>query len=130
MWTAFPADEFEYNAQAGVAKAPGVVEITVMRPGVAPAIAPQKIPGRAPHKVLPKPLAAGAATAASGEIHVETKGLSFDWHSGVATTDQRVDFSMVQGTGSSMGAVFDSQQGSLVLDHDVAVEHPSRRPGG
>ena len=34
-------DEFEYDQQAGTAKAAGPVEITLMRPGVAPAIAPK-----------------------------------------------------------------------------------------
>jgi lipopolysaccharide export system protein LptA len=115
--------EFEYDAKAGIAKAPGVVEITVMRPGVAPAIAPQKMQSPTlQNKIKAPPLAAGAATAASGEIHVETQGLTFDWHSGVATTSQRVDFSMVQGSGTSMGATFDSQQGSLVLDHAVQLD--------
>ena len=115
--------EFEYDAKAGIARAPGVVEITVTRPGVAPAIAAQKMQGQSlQSKIKAPPLAAGAATAASGEIHVETKGLTFDWHSGVATTAQRVDFSMVQGSGTSMGATFDSQQGSLVLDHAVQLD--------
>ena len=33
-------NEFEYDQKAGIAKATGPVEITIMRPGVAPAIAP------------------------------------------------------------------------------------------
>ncbi len=115
--------EFEYDAKAGLAKAPGAVQITVTRPGVAPAIAPQKMQSQPlENKIKAPPLAADAATAASGEIHVETSGLTFNWKSGVATTDQHVDFSMVQGTGSSMGASFDSQNGRLVLDHAVQLD--------
>ena len=115
--------EFEYDAKAGLAKAPGAVEITVTRPGVAPAIAPKKMQGQSlENKIKVQPLGAGAATAASGEIHVETRGLTFDWKSGLATTEQHVDFSMVQGTGSSMGATFDSQKGRLVLDHAVQLD--------
>ena len=114
--------EFEYDAKAGLAKAPGAVEITLMRPGVTPAIAPKKAQNRpVGNKSKTSALAAGAATAASGEIHVKTSGLAFDWKSGVATTAERVDFSMVQGTGSSMGASFDSQKGLLVLDHAVQL---------
>ena len=115
--------EFEYDAKAGLAKAPGAVEITVTRPGVAPAIAPPKMQAQSlENKIKAQPLAAGAATAASGEIHVKTSGLTFDWKSGLATTDQHVDFSMVQGTGSSMGASFDSQKGRLLLDHTVQLD--------
>jgi lipopolysaccharide export system protein LptA len=115
--------EFEYDANAGLAKAPGAVEITVTRPGVAPAIAPPKMQTQPlENKVKAPPLAAGAATAATGEIRVKTSGLTFNWKSGVATTDQHVDFSMVQGTGSSMGASFDSQKGWLLLDHAVQLD--------
>jgi lipopolysaccharide export system protein LptA len=118
--------EFEYDQQAGTAVAAGPVEITLMRPGVAPAIAPKSTPARA---VTGKPKSAPAAsvadTAARGEIHVKTSGLTFDQKSGVATTSQHVDFSMVQGAGSSMGATYDSQKGLLVLDR--AVELSTRR---
>ena len=38
--------EFEYDQKAGTAIAAGPVEITLMRPGVAPAIAPKATPGR------------------------------------------------------------------------------------
>ena len=66
-----------------------------------------------------------AEAAARGEIHVKTSGLTFDQKSGVATTSQHVDFSMVQGAGSSMGATYDSEQGLLVLDR--AVELTTKR---
>ena len=112
--------DFEYDPKAGLAKAPGKVEITLMRPGVAPAIAPKATSEQAMGNKS-NPLAAAAATAASGEIHVETSGLTFDWNSGAAVTDQRVDFSMVQGTGSSIGATYDSRKGWLVLDHTVQL---------
>jgi lipopolysaccharide export system protein LptA len=59
--------------------------------------------------------------AARGEIHVETSGLTFDETSGVAATGKAVLFSMVQGSGSSIGATYDSQQGRLVLDRAVEV---------
>ena len=40
-------DEFEYDPQEGTAMATGPVEITLMRPGVAPAIAPKATAGQA-----------------------------------------------------------------------------------
>ena len=121
-------DEFEYDQKAGTAKAAGPVEITLMRPGVAPAIAPKAAAGAgvsAKRKAARWPRL--AETAARGEIHVKTSGLTFDQNSGVATTSQHVDFSMVQGTGSSMGATYDSEQGLLVLDR--AVELTTQRGG-
>ncbi len=115
-------DEFEYDQHAGTAKAAGPVEITLMRPGVAPAIAPKAAAGNAmSDKPKGGPVASAAQAAARGEVHVKTSGLTFDQHSGVATTSQRVVFSITQGTGSSMGATFDSQQGLLVLDRAVEL---------
>jgi len=118
--------EFEYDQKTQIATATGPVEITLMRPGVAPAIAPKATPERALNpKSVAQPLAAAAQTAETGEIHVKTSGLMFDYKSGVSTTSQRVDFSMVQGTGDSMGATYDSKEGHLVLDR--AVELNTRR---
>jgi lipopolysaccharide export system protein LptA len=114
--------EFEYDQQAGTAKATGPVEITLMRPGVAPAIAPKAAPMQVEGgKLKGAPVASAAEVAARGEIHVKTSGLTFDQKSGVATTSQHVDFSMVQATGSSMGATYDSQKGLLVLDRAVEL---------
>ncbi len=72
-------------------------------------------------KLKGAPVASVAEAAARGEIHVKTSGLIFDQKSGVAKTSQHVDFSMAQGTGSSMGATYDSDSGLLVLDHAVEL---------
>ena len=110
--------EFEYNQQLGIAKAAGMVEITLLRPGEALAIAPKAAPAA---KQVGNPLATVAQTAASGEVHVRTSGLVFDQKSGVATTIKKVNFVMTQGSGSAVGATFDSQHGELVLDHTVEL---------
>jgi lipopolysaccharide export system protein LptA len=121
-------DEFEYDQQLGTAKAAGPVEITLMRPGVAPVIAPKATPGQAVgDKSKGSSLAAAAQAASSGQIHVKTSGLTFDQNSGLATTSERVEFSMAQGKGSSIGATYNSQQGFLVLER--AVELTTRRGG-
>jgi lipopolysaccharide export system protein LptA len=115
-------DEFEYDQKAGTAKATGPVEITLTRPGVAPAVAPKAAAGHVmSDKAKGSPAASAVEAAERGEIHVKTSGLTFDQHSGVATTSQHVAFSMTQGSGSSMGATFDSQQGLLVLDRAVEL---------
>jgi lipopolysaccharide export system protein LptA len=119
--------EFEWDPDGGTAKANGPVEITLMRPGVAPAIAPKATPGQAVADKPKSALTSAAKTASTGEIHVKTSGLTFDKDSGLASTTQRVDFSMAQGTGNSMGASYDSDEGLLVLDH--AVELTTRRAG-
>jgi lipopolysaccharide export system protein LptA len=115
-------NEFEYDPTGGVAKASGPVEITLMRPGEAPAIAPKATAAQAlGDKPKGGALAAVAQTAESGEIHVKTSGLVFDRNSGVATTSQEVEFSVAQGSGSALGATYDSQQGRLVLDRNVEL---------
>jgi lipopolysaccharide export system protein LptA len=121
-------DEFEYNQKEGIATAAGPVQITLMRPNVAPAIAPKASSQQAiNHKAIAAPLAGAAGTAAAGQILVKTSGLIFDQKSGVVSTSQHVDFSTIQGNGSSMGATYDSQKGHLVLDS--AVELTAQRGG-
>ena len=131
--------EFEYDQKGGTAIARGPVQITLMRPGVKPAIASEasqdkanqdranqdkanqgKTPEVKAKKGKETPIASAAETAERGEIHVKTSGLTFDTRTGVATTAEHVDFSMVQGSGSSMGASYDSK-GLLVLDKAVEL---------
>jgi lipopolysaccharide export system protein LptA len=120
--------EFEYDQKTGMATASGPVEITLMRPGVAPAVAPKAVVGEVVgSKLKGAPVASVAEAAARGEIHVKTSGLSFDQKSGVATTSQYVSFSMLQGSGSSMGATYESENGLLLLDR--AVELRTQRGG-
>jgi len=114
-------DEFDYDQKSGLARAAGPVEITLMRPGVAPAIAPKATPELAASKAKSSPVVAVAKSAAAGEVHVKTSGVTFDQKSGVASTDKQVDFSMAQGSGSSIGARYDSQQGLLVLNEAVVL---------
>jgi lipopolysaccharide export system protein LptA len=113
--------EFEYDKKGNTVKAAGAVEITLMKPGVAPAVAPRATASQAVGDKAKGTLAAAAGTAESGEIRVKTSGLTYDLNTGVATTSQHVDFSMVQGSGSSIGATYDSQQGQLVLDQAVVL---------
>jgi lipopolysaccharide export system protein LptA len=119
--------EFEYDQQAGIAKATGPVEITLHRPHPADAAGttkkqPAKVPG---HAGSGTPIA--PADPAASQIHVRTSGLTFDQNSGVATTSQHVDFDLTQGSGSSTGASYDSQNGNLILDR--AVELNTHRGG-
>src|SRR5579871_4538368 len=112
-------DEFEYDQKDGIAKAAGPVEITLMRPGERPAMAPKPTPGHPPRTA---PLTSAAQKASQGEIHVKTSGLTFDQKSGIATTAELVEFAIAQGNGRSMGATFDSENGRLVLDHAIELQ--------
>jgi len=119
--------EFEWDEKAKVAKASGPVEITLMRPGVAPAIAPKAAAIAKPGDNQKNPLGAAVQAVSEGQIQVKTSGLVFDQQTGIATTSAHVDFSMEQGAGSSMGASYDSEQGMLVLNR--AVELATQRGG-
>jgi lipopolysaccharide export system protein LptA len=116
-------DEFEYDQQAGIAQAVGPVSITLTRATDTPAV----VSGTAKEKVLgdmPKtgPIAAAMANTEHGAVHVRTSGLLFDQKKGIVRTASRVDFDMAQGTGSAVGAVYDSQAGELTLDHAVSMQ--------
>ena len=111
-------DEFEYNPTSGIARATGPVEITLMKPTVAPAIAPR---AKADQPLKQKNLAAAAQTASRSEIEVKTSGLSFDRNTGEASTTSKVQFSIAQGAGSAVGARYDAHAGQLVLDRDVQL---------
>ncbi len=113
-------NEFEYNQQEGTARATGEVEITLMRPDVAPLVAPKANARQAMSEAAKNGAVASAAQAASqSEIHVKTSGLVFNQNSGLATTSQPVEFLLAQGSGSATGASYDSQQGKLILDRGV-----------
>jgi lipopolysaccharide export system protein LptA len=114
--------EFEYNPGSGIAKAMGPVEITLVKPKVAPAIAPKATADHAlSSRQMPSVLSSTAQKAASGEIHVRTSGLIFDRNTGEASTAEKVEFTLTQGDGSAIGARYDGHEGLLSLDHDVEL---------
>ena len=116
-------DEFEYDPNSGIARAVGPVEITLSKPTVAPAIAPKATANQALNtKQKNSPVTSAAQSAASGQIYVKTKGLIFDRNTGQASTGERVEFTLADGSGSAMGANYDAHNGLLVLDHAVQLD--------
>jgi lipopolysaccharide export system protein LptA len=109
-------DEFEYDQKSGLAIAVGPVEMVLTQPATA------SLKNEKGAAAIPIP------PAAPRQIHVKTSGVTFDQDSGMVTTMQRVEFDMTQGSGSSTGATYDSQNGHLTLDH--AVELTTQRSGG
>lgn len=102
-------DEFEYNQKSGVAIAAGPVEMLLTRPAT-------QDPNTAARGHAAKQMA-----RTTGQIEVQSSGVSFDRNSGTVTTAERVSFSMSQGSGSAIGATFDSENGHLTLMRAVEL---------
>jgi len=102
-------DEFEYDQKSGIASAQGPVEMILTRPP-APAGGGKKVDRS--HT---------AAAGEVGQVHVKASGVTFNYNTGVVTTDQRVEFTTTQGSGSAVGASYDSQRGYLTLVQAVEL---------
>ena len=62
-----------------------------------------------------------AADPAARGVHIVTSQLSFNHHTGVASSAQPVQFRFAQGEGRAIGLRYDSQRGELRLLHDVEL---------
>src|ERR1700730_3239088 len=65
--------------------------------------------------------ASGAAAASAKAIQAVTSGISFDRASGLARTDKAVTFRWPAGEGRAVGVQYDSNDGTLHLDHSVEM---------
>ncbi|MGE5325063.1 MAG: LPS export ABC transporter periplasmic protein LptC [Actinomycetota bacterium] len=54
-------------------------------------------------------------------VHVKTSGLTFNKNSGVASTDQAIEFRIPTASGSAQGAIYDSHKGVLTLKSSVRI---------
>jgi lipopolysaccharide export system protein LptA len=105
--------EFDYDNKTGVATAAGQVQITLEQPASSSSGAKT-----------------GARAAGPGQIHVTTRGLVFNQQTGMVTTEERVQFSTSEATGSALGASYDSGRDLLELDHEVEISaHPAPARG-
>lgn len=116
-------DAFEYDQKTGVAVTSGLVSMTLAGP-LSPHAAPGSLSTARPHN---KQRASAGQNATGGKIHVQTSGLTFNEKTGVVTTTQLVNFSLSQGSGSAVGALYNPKQGYLVLDRTVQLT--TRRNG-
>ncbi len=105
-------DQFTYDPQNGDINAVGEVHIDLQ----GNAEGPQK-PDQAPPEELKNP------------IHLLTHSLTFNQKTGIAHTDEVVEFRTEQATGSANGAYYDSKSNELLLKSDVHIvttgEHPA-----
>lgn len=96
--------DFDYDQTNGVASAKGEVQIDLQ------SLQPSR--GQQP---------SAGESAEKDTIHVKTGGLTFYQKTGIATTDQPVEFQLPKAAGNAVGATFDSKQGVLVLDNQVEL---------
>ena len=94
-------DDFEYDAQTGDVTAKGKVGIQL----------------QAVESGTSKPDALVKKTGSP--LHLDTSGLVFNQKTGVAHTAELINFQLPQGTGSAVGATYDSKKGTFKLYSDV-----------
>jgi lipopolysaccharide export system protein LptA len=96
--------DFDYDQKNGIASAAGEVQIDL----------------QPPQNGTNQP-AADSEQAQKNTIHIKSSGLVFNQKTGIATTEQPVEFHLPKAAGQAIGATFDSKQGILVLDKQVVM---------
>jgi lipopolysaccharide export system protein LptA len=104
-------DKFTYDPHSGDIVAVGEVHIDLQ----GNAEGPLK-PDQAPPDELKNPL------------HLLTNSLTFNQKTGIAQTDEVVQFRSAQATGSAKGAYYDSNNNQLLLKSDVHIVTTGNRP--
>lgn len=92
--------QFNYDPKTGDVTAQGEVSIDIQAEG----------------KPDPDPL-----KSPSGSIHLSTSDLTFNRNTGIAQTNEALEFAIPQAKGSAKGAVYDSNEMTLTLKQDVRL---------
>src|SRR5262249_29021670 len=103
--------DFEYDPQTGNIIAPGEVEIDLESDTKA-TIRPDQSPPR----------------EIKNPIHLKTRGVTFNQKTGIAATDQKVEFRVPQGSGSAVGATYDSKSRAITLNSQVELDTSGPKP--
>src|SRR3979490_1350264 len=78
--------------------------------------------------------AGGGVAASANAVQVVTSGVSFDRDTGLARTDKQVTFRWPAGEGHAVGVQYNSNDGTLHLDHNgertLTVQLLGHTPGG
>jgi lipopolysaccharide export system protein LptA len=96
--------QFEYNQATGEVAARGEVHIDLEAAG------PEPHPDQTPPAELKNP------------IHLKTSGLVFNQKTGIAETQERIEFRIPQGSGTATGARYDSTANQLTFGSEVRVK--------
>jgi lipopolysaccharide export system protein LptA len=103
--------KFSYDPQSGEVTAEGEVHIDLESNAEGPVS-----PDQAPPEELKNP------------IHLKTSGLTFNKNSGIANTNELVEFRVPQASGTARGASYDSKQNLLTIHSDVRVKTTGPEP--
>ena len=103
--------DFEYDPATGDITANGEVHIDLQAYGQGP-----EHPDQAPPPETKNP------------IHLRTTALTFNRKTGLAHTDQVIEFRLPQGSGTAHGATYDSKSGILTLKSTVRVTTTGTQP--
>ena len=104
-------NQFTYDPQSGEIKAIGEVHIDLQGNAEGPLKPDQAQPAE-----LKNP------------VHLLTRSLTFNQKTGIAETDEVVDFRTEQATGSAKGAYYDSKSNELQLKSDVHIVTTGNHP--
>jgi LPS export ABC transporter protein LptC len=69
-----------------------------------------------------KRIESNPSLATAVTTHVETRGVTFDRSTGVARTDERVNFGFPNGSGEAVGMQYNSDEGAVRLMRDVRLK--------
>ncbi len=106
--------EFSYDQKTGDITALGEVHIDLdVNSTGAPAPVVHS-PGGAQPSATP-------AQETRNVIHVKTSGLTFNKTSGIARTDEKIEFRIPEASGSAVGALYDSHKSTLTLKSAVRI---------
>lgn len=94
--------EFEYDQKNGIVRAKSEVQIDLEVPG--------------------KPEDNAGKNEIVGAIHLKAKGLTFHQETGIANTDEELEFQIPQAKGRARGAQYDANTRQLTLKSDVRVK--------
>ncbi|MGA1980842.1 MAG: hypothetical protein ABSG84_00105 [Acidobacteriaceae bacterium] len=115
-------DEFEYDKDAGMMRAKGVVHIDLQAAGGKAAGTAASPAGGASEAGKAEGEALGSAAAGGKVLHVTTSDLVYMEKLGVAATSEYIEFQVGGITGHATGADYASDSGMLMLHSAVSME--------
>lgn len=101
--------DFDYDQSTGIAQAKGEVQIDL------------GIPTQQNGNKVDNKTSQTDALNQKSTVHVKTSDLVFNQNTGVATTQQQVEFHFPQAAGTAKGANYDSHNGVLILQENVQL---------
>src|SRR5271166_2420179 len=104
-------DEFTFDPKSGDVVAVGEVHIDLQGNAEGPL---------KPDQATPQEL--------KNPLHLVTRSLTFNQKTGIANTDEVVEFRSAQASGSAKGAYYDSKANELLLKSDVHIVTTGNRP--